>query len=167
VKTKDVLSASAERSVKVAGSGVQEDIPMLLRLFKDKLLDDLREGDVPGLMAATFIVRGGQELGPGMAMCLQDRLILGWQKGIFRKPVLATVPLSGITGAQSGTKAKTGRMAKPLASLTVAAGEQWELLFTQDAPDLELRDTLSQLLDGTLTLAQLPEYVEHVDPGRE
>lgn len=160
MNSKDALAATVERSVGIAGSGAQQDLLGLLRIFKDKLLLTLREGDQPGVMASAFIMRGDQQVGPGVALILQDRLILGWQKGLLRKPVLAELPLSSISQAEPGIKPKTGRMAKPLASLKLTGSESWELLFTQDAPDLKLRDTLAQLLQGTLSLDQLPEGAE-------
>ena len=153
---RDILAASVERSVKVAGSGAQQDLLGLLGIFKDKLLEQLRGADVPGVMASTFIMRGDDMVGPGMALALQDRLILGWQKGLFRKSVLTVLPMSSITRVESGGKPKK-LGTKPLAPLRVIGNEPWELLFTQDAPDLALRDTLSELLSGSLTMDQLPE----------
>lgn len=156
--SKEVLTESAASSVELAGSGSQEEIIGMLRIFKDKLLPCIREDDMPGLFVPMYIFRGDQQLGAGVILALKDRAILGWMKGLLRKPVITEVSVAGMK-VETGTKPKGGGLTKPLASLRLTGREVWELLFAQNAGDVALRDALSKFLSGTLPA------VDTVSPG--
>lgn len=145
----DILSESAVRAVELStASDAQEEIVGLLKVFSDKLLPAIRDDDVPGLMAPTYLSRDGKLLGPGVVVALRDRAVLGWMKGLLRKPTIEVLPLTEIEEVERDTKPAGGQLSKPLASLRVTGSEKWEFLFTEDADGMKLRDILAKLLAG-------------------
>ena len=148
MSSKDNLVETAARSVGCAGADSQKEIMGVLQAFKDKLLPNMRNDDAPGVIAPTYILRGNTQLGAGVVMALKDRVIVGWMKGLLKKPVVAELPLASIERIEAASKPAGGRFTKPLASLRLVGRDDWELLFAADTGGLALRDGLAQVLAG-------------------
>lgn len=165
MSAQDVLIDSADRGAIASESDVErKDLLQLLRVFKDALLVNIRDGDVPGLLAGTPIFRNGKDLRIGVVLALEDRVLLGWMKGILKKPVIEAIPLSSITSVEhSARPPQANRYQKVTSSLLIKAADDWELLCSPDVSDrAPLYRILVELLSGELKLDQLP-----LPPGSE
>lgn len=149
---------AAERGATASRSDAEtKDLLKIVKVFKDALLAKMAEDDVAGIMTSTYVFRDGKPLGAGVVLTLSDRALFGWMKGIFKKPVIETVPLSSITAVKRGVKASTPRMPKATSALFVKAGQEWEFLCSPYvAADAPLYGMLADLLSGTLKPDQLP-----------
>ncbi len=145
----EVITSSAEKGIELTGSSdAQQTTVGVITAFRDKLLPAVEVDEEPGVLAPTYLLCDGRHLGAGVALVLEDRAILGWMKGLLKRPVIEAVPLARIEAVEPGSKPAGGRLAKPLESIRLKSGKEWELLFTQDAGGTRLRDALAALLAG-------------------
>ena len=134
----------------------REDILKILQVFKANLLAEIRAGDVAGILAPTYLYRDGKRLGGGLVLTLGDRAVIGWMRGIFKRPTTEIVPLTAIDAVQRATKVVGGK-AEPMPAILVTAGDDWEMLQSPDVPaQAPLYELLSRLLDGSLHADELP-----------
>ncbi len=125
----DILANAAERAADASKSDVERrDILNMVKVFAKTLSAHIRDHDVAGVLVPTYIFRGARPLGAGVVLTLGDRVLMGWMKGLLKKPVVETVPLASITKVEGGTKGPGGRLSKETRVLIITAAEQWELL---------------------------------------
>lgn len=139
------------------------DLLKILRVFKDSLLVEIRDGDFPGILAGTYVFRGGKRLGVGVVLTLQGRAVISWMKGFLKRPMTEVVPLASIDSVELGQKRVTGK-AEPAPTIFLEATESWELICSPDVPaEAPLYGLLLGLLDGSVNPEQLP--VDAPEPG--
>jgi hypothetical protein len=162
MSAEDVLVDSVHMGWVASESETEKrDMLMVLKVFKDVLLSNIRDGDESGLFAATALFRNGKALQAGVVLVLQDRVVLGWMKGLFKKPVAESVPLSTMSEVKRGPQTSS-RGPKVKESITFqTAGDKWEMWCSPDvAPDAALYQMLTELLAGELTTGKLPALPE-------
>lgn len=158
VSATDVLLDAAELGAVASESNRESrDLLKLLKVFKDVLLANIGDDDSRGLMAGTFLSRNGKDLRTGVVLVLQDRILLGWMKGMLKKPVVEAILLSAVATVERGKKATPGR-SRVSESIVVKAGtDTWELLCSPDvAPDAPLYRMVAELIAGEQTMDGLP-----------
>lgn len=153
----DVLVEAAARGADAAGSDQERaDLLKILPAFKDSLLEEVRDGDFPGILAGAYVFRAGKRLGAGLVLTLQGRAVICWMKGLLKRPTAEVVPLASISSVELGHKRVTGK-AKPAPTILVEATERWELLCSPDVPaEAPLYGLLVGLLDGSVNPEQWP-----------
>ena len=153
---RDVLVEAGVRGADAAGSDQERaDLLKILPAFKDSLLEEIRDGDFPGILAKTYVFREGRKLGGGMVLTLQERAVICWMKRL-KRPAAEVVPLASISSVELGHRRVTGK-AKPAEAIVVEAAERWELLFSPDVPaEAPLYGLLMGLLDGSVNPKHWP-----------
>lgn len=154
----DVLVESAEIGSIASESEVEKkDLLALFKVFAAALLPYLKDDDVPGLLIGTSLFRNGKDLRSAVVLALGDRVLLGWMKGILKKPVVEVVPLSSIMSAERVTPPQAGSFPKVRSSVVIAAEDRWEILCSPDVADeAPMYRILVELLTGELTADRLP-----------
>lgn len=153
---------AAARGADAANSDQERaDLLKILPAFKDSLLEEVRDGDFPGILAGTYVFRAGKKLGAGMVLTLQGRAVICWMKGFLKRPIAEVVPLTSISSVELGHRRVTGK-AKPAPAIFIKAAESWELLCSPDVPaEAPLYGLLVGLLDGSVNpeqwLVEAPE----------
>lgn len=112
-------------------------------------------------MALSYALRDGKDLGGGVVLTLGDRVLIGWMKGLLRKPVVEAVPFSSI---EQGVRPPGGRIRSEHPIITVEAESRWEILYSPDVPaDAPLYGLLADLLAGRQKADQLPRLGSQIE----
>ncbi|HET8861635.1 MAG TPA: hypothetical protein VFM94_00100 [Solirubrobacterales bacterium] len=154
----EVLIDAVERGYLASGSERErEDLFRVLSVFKDALLREIHADDTAGVMALSYTIRDGKNLGAGVILTLDDRVLFGWMKGLLKKPVIEAIPLSSITGVEQGVRPASGRL-RENRTITIRAASEWEMICSPDVPDgAPLYGLLTDLLSGKVKADQLPD----------
>lgn len=146
---------AAARGAEAANSDQERaDLLKILPAFKDSLLEEVHDGDFPGILAGVYVVRAGKKLGAGLVLALQERAVICWMKGFLKRPTAEVVTLASISSVELGHRRVPGK-AKPVPAIFVEAAENWELLFSPDVPtEAPLYGLLVRLLDGSINPEQ-------------
>jgi hypothetical protein len=155
---KDALADSLWMGAVASESPAEEkDLKGTFRVFARPFLDEMHEGDIRGLLVATMLYRNGKQLSAAMILVLRDRVLLGWMKGLLKKPTVESIPLSAITDVQrsSETPARLDKV-KEVIKFN-AADDQWLAACSPSvSPDAPLYKMLVELLNGEQTADKLP-----------
>ncbi|HEY6729724.1 MAG TPA: hypothetical protein VI039_01730 [Solirubrobacterales bacterium] len=163
MSAEDVLVNAAERGWVAVDSEMEKSAIMdMVKVFKGALLKEIRDDDVAGALAAVLVIRDGDVLGTGVVVVLADRALIGWMKGLLKKPVVEAVPLATITEVTRGVKEPTRRICNPNRAIFVRAAQDWELLCARtDIPDQPVYDLVAGLLGGTIKISDLQPVGDH------
>jgi hypothetical protein len=161
----EVLVDAAERGFAASGSEKErKDLIKTLPVFKTALLAQIRDDDVAGVMALSYTLRDGKDLGGGVVLTLGDRALIGWMKGLLKKPVVEAVLFSSITSVEQGVRPPGGRIRSEHPILMVEAESRWEILYSPDVPaEAPLYGLLADLLAGRQKADQLPPLGSQVE----
>lgn len=161
----EVLVDAAERGFAASGSEKEgKDLIKALPIFKTALLAQVRDDDVAGVMALSYTLRDGKDLGGGVVLTLGDRALIGWMKGLLKKPLVEAVLLSSIASVEQGVRSPGGRIRSEHPIITVEAESRWEILYSPDVPaDAPLYGLLADLLAGRQKADQLPPLGSQVE----
>jgi hypothetical protein len=154
----EVLLDAAERGYAASGSDKEgKDLVKVLPVYKTPLLAQILDDDVAGVLALSYTFRDGKDLGGGVILTLGDRALIGWMKGLLKKPVVEAVPLSSIASVKRGVRPPGGRIRSEHPIITIEAESKWEILYSPDVPpDAPLYGLLVSLLTGEVVADQLP-----------
>lgn len=153
----DVLITAAERGLFASRSTeAGNNVLGVLKVFNVDLLAQIRDDDVPGIMVPTAMYRGGKWLRGGVVLALQDRALVGWMRGILKKPTVVVLPYASFSSVRRDSKVVSGS-AQPMPAIVVTAEEQWEFLCAPEVPeDAPLYDLLTRILAGELAVTDFP-----------
>jgi|SRR6188472_658293 len=165
----EVLLDAAERGYVASGSDKEgKDLIRVLPVYKTALLSRIVDDDVAGVLALSYAFRDGKDLGGGVILTLGDRALIGWMKGLLKKPVVEAVPLSSISSVEQGVRRPGGRIRSEHPIITVEAESKWEILYSPDVPpDAPLYSLLTDLLAGRVKADQLPPPGSQGDDSSE
>ena len=155
----EVLIDAVERGYLASKSEKERnDMLNVLRAYKGALLPQIRPDDTAGVMALSYTFRDGKDLGGGVVLSLDDRVLFAWMKGLLKKVVVEAVPYSTIAEVKQGIRPPTGRIRSEHPTITVKANSEWEILCSPDVPsDAPLYGLLADLLAGRMKTNQLPD----------
>jgi hypothetical protein len=165
----EVLLDAAERGYAASGSDKEgKDLFGVLPVYKAALLSQILDDDVAGVLALSYTLRDGKDLGGGVVLALGDRALVGWMKGLLKKPVVEAVPLSSIASVEQGVRPPGGRIRSEHPIISVEAESRWEILYSPDvSPDARLYGLLADLLAGRVKADQLPPLGSQRDVSPE
>jgi hypothetical protein len=154
---KDVFVEAAARGSDASGSEKERaDLLKIVQVFGKELVERIEDGDEPGILVTARVFRAGRSVGVGPVLTLGNRMVVGWMKGILKRPTSEVVPFSSIASADLRKKQVSG-WAQPVPCVFVAAEEDWELMCSPDVPsEAPLYELLCASLDGRLTPEQWP-----------
>jgi hypothetical protein len=149
----DVLTSSFVSTASLSGSERFATMGKnALQLFGLTMATHVAPDDKPGVFVPVQMVRDGKEF-PAAILALQDRVVVGWSKGLLRpKAFAATIPHGAIRrwedGARPGGIARVGAPA-----LTIQADEEWAFvhhnIYIEGGPNIP--NMLTMALSGAIT----------------